>query len=282
MYPPAYIACWFAFLLTPLAAQQLSAAANAQAAPQATPNPSRIVPPPDGHRFINGVTYIYKAEWKLWDAGVATLRMDRDADGMQRITVTANSTGFVGKLFHVEDRFEAVFDPRTFCSASITKRTEEGRRKRNVEIRFDYQRQKSVVEDTNLRSGQKKKIESDIPSCVSDVLSGIFYAASQRLEPGQTHVFPLSDGKTVDLVARVQEREQIKTDAGTFNTIRVQPEAPIGPLKSKGKLWIWYSEDTERIPVQLRGRLFWGTLTLKLDRIERPQAAQAPPVPPAE
>jgi hypothetical protein len=55
----------------------------------------------------------------------------------------------------------------------------------------------------------------------------------------------------------------------------VQPEAPIGALKSKGKLWIWYSDDAERIPVQIRGRLFWGTLTLKLDRIEPPQAAEA-------
>src|SRR5262249_17205108 len=109
----------------------------------------------------------------------------------------------------------------------------------------------------------------------TDVLSGLFYAASLRLEPGSTHVFPLNDGKTVDFTARVEEREEIKTDAGTFKTIRVQPQAPIGPLKSKGKVWIWYAEDGGRMPVQLRGRMFWGSLTLKLVRIEQPQSAKA-------
>src|SRR5919109_269572 len=139
---------------------------------------SRILPPPEGHRFSNGVTYTYKAEWKWWDAGVATLHIDRDSSGMQRVIATAKSQGFVGTFFRVNDRFESTFDPRTFCSESVAKRTEEGRRKRNIEIRFDYSRQKSVLEDTNLRSGEKKKLESDIPTCVTDVLSGLFYAAS--------------------------------------------------------------------------------------------------------
>src|SRR5262249_27455814 len=111
---------------------------------------SRIFPPPDGHRFSNGVTYVYNAEWKWWDAGEATLRMDRDSSGMQRVTATAKSKGFVGTFYHVNDLFESIFNPRTFCSTVITKRTDEGRRKRNVEIRFDYQRQKSLLEDTNL------------------------------------------------------------------------------------------------------------------------------------
>jgi hypothetical protein len=246
-----------------------TAAPSTTAAPA---NPSRILPPPDGHRFSNDVTYVYKAEWKWWDAGEATLRMQRDSSGMQRVTATAKSKGFVGAFYHVNDQFESVFDPRTFCSTAITKRTDEGRRKRNVEIRFDYQRQKSMLEDTNLRSGEKKKLESDIPACVTDVLTALIYAPSLRLEPGATHVFPLNDGKTVDLTARVEEREVIKTDAGTFNTIRVQPQAPIGALKSKGKVWIWYAEDGDRMPVQIRGKMFWGTLTLKLVRIEKPDA----------
>jgi len=264
-----------AILCTMVSGQDASApSANSTTTPPATATPgvSRISPPPEGHRFSNGVTYVYNAEWKWWDAGVATLKIDRDASGMQRITATAKSKGFVGSFFRVNDEFESRFDPRTFCSTYVTKRTEEGRRKRNVEIRFDYQRQKSLLEDTNLRSGEKKKLESDIPACVTDVLSGLFYAASLRLEPGSTHVFPLNDGKTVDFTARVEEREEIKTDAGTFKTIRVQPQAPIGPLKSKGKVWIWYAEDGDRMPVQLRGRMFWGTLTLKLVSIDRPEA----------
>jgi hypothetical protein len=269
-----------AVLLAAAWAQQPAAPSSAAAPKATTPAPAaqtvaRIFPPPNGHRFPNGVTYVYKAEWKLWDAGEATLRLDRDTNGMQRVTATARSTGFVGKLFRVADQFEAVFNPQTFCSAYINKRTEEGRRRRNVQIRFDYQRQKSVVEDTNLRSGEKKTLENDIPACVTDVVSGLIYGGVLPLEPGQTHVFPLNDGKTVNMTALVQAREQIKTDAGTFDTVRVQPQASLGPLKGKDKAWIWYSDDGERIPVQMRGKMFWGTLTLKLIRIERPPPASA-------
>jgi hypothetical protein len=66
----------------------------------------------------------------------------------------------------------------------------------------------------------------------------------------------------------VEAREQLKTPAGTFNTIRVQPETPIGLLKDKGKIWIWYSDDAARVPVQARAHMYWGTLTFTLQRID--------------
>jgi hypothetical protein len=68
----------------------------------------------------------------------------------------------------------------------------------------------------------------------------------------------------------VENREEVKTEAGIFKTIRVQPESDTGVLKSRGKVWVWYTDDAAHIPVQMRARLFWGTLTFRLNRIERP------------
>jgi hypothetical protein len=103
------------------------------------------------------------------------------------------------------------------------------------------------------------------------VLSSIFYVASLPLDAGAVYTFPLNDGgMTVDVRAHVEGREEIKTDAGTFKTIRVQPESDSGVLKSRGKVWVWYTDDAAHMPVQIRARLFWGTLTLRLSRVERP------------
>jgi hypothetical protein len=44
---------------------------------------------------------------------------------------------------------------------------------------------------------------------------------------------------------------------------------PSGVLKGKGKIWIWYAEDAPRMPVRLRGKLFWGTVTFTLQKIEK-------------
>jgi len=88
------VAFWSATLVMVTLSAQQSPPQQPQPAGVA-PSVSRIVPPPSGHRFPNGVTYVYKAEWKLWDAGIATLRLDRDPSGMQRVTVTANSMGLL-------------------------------------------------------------------------------------------------------------------------------------------------------------------------------------------
>lgn len=232
---------------------------------------AHIRPVPENYKFPNGQTLHYVAEWRLWNAGLATLRMDQNGSE-EKVTATAESTGFVSLLYKVADRFESYFDRKTFCSTHVFKHSEEGLHKRETNIRFDAVRHKAVLDERNLRNNETKHTEQDIPSCVTDVVSGIFYVASLQLEPGMNYTFPLNDGgKTVIVRAHVEAREEIKTDAGTFNTIRVQPEADSGVLKSRGKVWVWYTDDAAHTPVQMRARLFWGTLTFKLARIDRAQ-----------
>jgi hypothetical protein len=67
----------------------------------------------------------------------------------------------------------------------------------------------------------------------------------------------------------VEAREQIKIAAGTFNTVRIQPEAAKGLVRDKGKLWIWYTDDAAHVPVQMRARMSWGTLTFQLVRVDK-------------
>lgn len=238
-------------------------------------NASRITPPNPGYHFPVGTIFYYKAEWRLFSAGIATLKVESGPSGQHRVSATADATGFVARLFRVHDTFQSLFDPKTFCSAELNKHTEEGPRHRDSKLQFDYGRRKGVFEELNPKSGEKKHVENDIPQCSTDVLSGVFYAASLPLEPGKSYVFPVNDGgKTVDLETRVEAREQIKTDAGTFNTLRIQPLPNSVLLKNKGRIWLWYSDDADRIPVQMRARMGWGTVTIRLGRIERP-AAQA-------
>jgi hypothetical protein len=250
------------FLLTiPAAAQQPAAA---EQIPQLS-NASAIHPPPPAYQFPNNFTLVYQAEWRLWTAGTARFLLEDAGLNMQRVTGTAESAGFVSSLYPVHDRFQSVFDRRTFCSQSINKHAEEGFHKRETLINFNYTRHVSVLDETNLKNNQVKHVENEIPNCVTDVVSGIFYVAAQKLALGDTYTFPLNDGnKTLDVTVRVEAKEQVKVPAGTFNTVRVAPTASAGVLKDKGRVWIWYSDDPRHIPVQMRARMLWGTLTFKL------------------
>lgn len=213
-------------------------------------------------------TYVYSAEWRIWNAGTVTLGVSREG-AEQRITATAESQGVVSMLFPVHNRFQALYDPHTFCSISLHKHSEEGFHKRDTLISYVYSRKKAVLDETNLKTNATKHEEHDIPGCVTDVISGVIYVRSMPLIVGTTYTFPLNDGgKTADVSVKVEAKESVKVPAGTFSTMRVAPESANGPLKTKGKAWIWYSDDARHIPVQLRAKAFWGTITLKLVRIE--------------
>ena len=150
------------------------------------------------------------------------------------------------------------------------KHVEEGSHRRDTVITYDYARGKSVLDERNLKTNQQKKVENDIPSCVTDVVSGILYVASLPLQAGGVYTFPLNDGgTTVTVQATVEGKEQVKTPAGTFQTIRVGSEGNTAVLKNRGRMWIWYTDDDRHLPVQMRAKLFWGTLTIYLTSISK-------------
>jgi hypothetical protein len=228
----------------------------------------QIAPPRPNYPFPDGRSYVYSAEWHLINAGTGVVRMD--VSGSERkVTATAESSGAVNVLFPVHDRFESHFEPRTFCSLSIFKHSEEGAHKRETSIHFDYPHQKSTLDEKNLKTGETKHVENNLAACATDVMTGFYYLQSLPLQPGASYEFPISDGKTTIVHAVVEKREQIKVPAGTYPAVLVTVEATSGPLQSKGKVWAWYSEDASHTPVQMRVKLGWGTLLFRLQRIDK-------------
>ena len=249
----------------------LAAALSAQQAPPTAsigPAPVQIAPPRPNYPFPDARSYVYSAEWHLITAGNGVVRMDA-AGSDRKVTATAESSGAVNVIFPVHDRFESRFDPRTFCSLSIFKHSEEGSHKRETSIHFDYESKKSTLDEKNLKTGETKHVENDLPGCATDVITGFYYLQSLPLQPGAIYEFPISDGKTTIVRATVEKREQIKVPAGSFPTVLVTAEATSGPLQSKGRVWVWYSEDASHTPVQMRVKLGWGTLLFRLQKIEK-------------
>jgi hypothetical protein len=271
----SHIAVFLAAALLPGPAGDASAWAQAThpSSVQNQPQPSisagsHIQPLRQGFDFPRQ-TLRYEAEYRFWTAGVATLHVERSGN-QEHLSANADSSGVVALLFRVQDRFNSYFDAQKLCSSKLTKHTEEGSHLRDTSITFDYSRGKSVLEEKNLKTGQSKRVENDIPGCVTDVASGILYVASLPLQPDATYSFPLNDGsKTVTIQAHVEGKEQIKTPAGTFQTIRVGPQGDYSALKNRGRVLIWYSDDARHLPIQMQARMLWGTLTVYLASIDK-------------
>jgi len=271
--------CWIWFLAgAALCLFAPAAGLHAQAkqppalvAPAASTGPAaQIVAPPAGHQFPDNIRYTYVVEWHFFTAGFATIHME-NAGAEKHVVATADAASVVNMLYTVRDQFTSAFDPKTFCSLRLSKHSEEGSHKRQTEIRFDAALRKSLLEEKNLKTGETKKVENDIPGCVTDVLTGFYYVGSLPLADGGVYLFPMNDGnKSTEVRAEVEGKEQVKTPAGSYSTIRVRVEAVSGPLKGKGALWVWYADDASHTPVQMRAKMTWGTLLFRLQKVEKP------------
>ena len=241
--------------------------------PGGIPSPAQqpiptLQPPPAGYAFPAHETLSYTVDWRVFTAGTAVFHLEREGN-VQKVNATADSVGGVTMLFPVVDKFQSGFDTRTGCSTGFSKQLQEGRRRVSSELTFNYAQGKQTQVEHNLVKGTSKQQTASIPACVTDSLSAIFYAASQPLIVGQSVKFPLADSmRTVTVIMKAEAREEVKTPAGTFQTIRVQPTADEGVVKHRGRIWIWYTDDSRHIPVQIRAQLFWGTITFHLQSYE--------------
>ncbi len=228
-----------------------------------------LVPPLPGYAFPARQTLNYAVDWRVFPAGTASIHLEQQGDVM-RVTGTGETIEAMNLLFRVSDKFQSSFDRKTGCSYGFSKQIIEGKRQINTDLKFDYSQHKSFQYEKNLVSGIVKNEQAQIPGCVTDLLSGIFYAASQPIQVGQSFQMPLADAlHTLPVTMKALSREEVKTLSGTYQTIRVQPTADSGVVKNKGEIWIWYTDDARHIPVQMRARLFWGTLTMRLSSVEQ-------------
>jgi hypothetical protein len=223
-----------------------------------------LAPPRAGFSFPQKQTLTYEVDWRVFPAGTAVLHFEAVGD-RERINANADTSGAINLLFHVSDRFQSSFDRTRGCTDDFNKQTIEGRRQVSSTLHLDYSQNRSILNEKNLVTGQAKRVESPISGCLTDLLTGVFYASSQPIELGHSFVMPVVDAmNVVPVTMKVEGREEVKTPLGTFKTLRVEPTASAGVVKNRGNIWIWYTDDERHLPVQMRARLFWGTITFRL------------------
>jgi Protein of unknown function (DUF3108) len=213
----------------------------------------------------------YNIEWRLISAGKATLDFRSDPPGeASRVNLRVESVGMVSKLFRVEDDYMALLSS-SLCVQNVHSVSQEGSRQREARITFDSAgRKANYVERDRARNSVILSKEIETPPCVHDVIGGLYYLRTLNLEPGESTQVPISDGKK-SVVAKVesQQREDVKTPAGTFHTIRYEIFLFDNVLyRRSAHLNVWLTDDRRKLPVQIRVRLQFtiGTITLQLEK----------------
>jgi hypothetical protein len=220
-----------------------------------------------------GETLHYTVEWKFITAGRATLRWTGQPSGGWQTALRIESAGLVSKLFKVQDEYSSSLGPN-LCASGSQMSASEGSRRRETRIVYNRETLKAhYLERDLVKNSVALEKEIDIPPCVHDIVGALYQLRTLSLEPGQSVQLPLSDGKkSVSARIEAQAREEIRTPAGARKTVRYEVFVFNNALYQRpGRVFLWLTDDREKVPVQIRVRLqlHIGTITLLLEKEER-------------
>jgi len=234
-------------------------------------SPSFSVPDGGGRTFPFPEELAYRVEWRMITAGTATLNLTSAPDHTWKTTLNIQSAGVVSRLYRVLDSYQMITDPK-FCLLRSELEAQEN--KRHVKVRIWLEGSPKLrYEEKDLISNSTVTKELDTPPCTREIAGALASLRLFNLQPGQSTTIPVTDGKKV-ANARIesQARESLSFDGKKYETIRYEAFLFNNVLyHRKGRLFVWLTDDQERIPVQIRLQLGFpiGNIIIQLDKEQR-------------
>jgi len=239
--------------------------------PALAPMPDRtqtLTPPPAGVRaFHPGETLTYDISWSgIFSSGTATMTVEaqRLPDGREvlRFMVQGRTVGLMDKIYPVSDTVQSVFDPQLMQSLSYSLRETYGSKKRLRVTEFDHGRKTAIC-----------RLDEDPPEVlaisdrVQDGLSLLYVLRTREDHPigRRTDVEVVDSGKNWTIEVAVLAREQVRTPAGEFSTIKIRMHPKYkGVYQDKGIVYLWLTDDTQKVPVIMKSTLKVGSFVFEL------------------
>lgn len=161
----------------------------------------------------------------------------------------------------VNDHFQSWLDVSKLHSHRFDQNVHEANYKRHRII--DFLPGEGVWQQ---RVGEKEESGDLATPLPLDDISFIYYIRTLPLEVGETYTLDrYYKGEGNPVVVKVLRREKVKLPAGEFQTIVVQPTIKTRGLFSEGgRAEVYFTDDEQRILVQLKTKLSIGTLNLQL------------------
>ncbi len=209
---------------------------------------------PESVPFGPGEVFTFAIQYGIIYAGDATLEVRNiatvDSVTAYHIVSTARTSSAFDHVFKVRDRHDSLMDCENLFSISFEKHIREGKFKRDEKVVFDQKNHLAIYPTKTV----------PIPPNTQDFLSALYYARTLPLQVGQAVAMANhTSGKNYPIYVKVLRRERVKVPAGEFDCLVVEPVLETASIfEHKGKLTIWMTDDTVKMPVLLRSKVVIG------------------------
>ncbi|HMJ61708.1 MAG TPA: DUF3108 domain-containing protein [Bryobacteraceae bacterium] len=214
----------------------------------------------------------YRIEWRLMAAGTATLQLSHGDKQNWKLQLDLASAGFVDRLYQISDSYKLTTNDR-FCGVSSLLEGHEGKRRFATHMDFDNARHKLFLVENDLVKNTTAKAETDIAPCTYEVMGALSTLRALKPEPGNSLSLTLTNGrKLVEAKVEAQARETLHLNGKNYSTIKYEALVFNNVVyRRKGRLFMWITDDADRVPVQFRLQMGFpvGAITLELEKHER-------------
>jgi len=222
-----------------------------------------ILPGQSAWPFQVGERLTYNVSFTGITAGQASLEVVNDTVvnnyHQLHIRFNARTTFPVSSIYTINDQVDTWLDSKYLYTKKLTKNIREGNYKNDSYTIIDYDQSIAITNgDTVI-----------IDQFLRDSYSLFYFLRTIPLIIGETIDFTAFDGKIITPFQVITKtKETINTMAGTFPCLVVKPfREGTTLLKNKGDMMIWFSDDKIRLPIQIRIKLKYGSMLLKLKDI---------------
>ncbi|HET8572378.1 MAG TPA: DUF3108 domain-containing protein [Edaphocola sp.] len=158
-------------------------------------------------------------------------------------------------FFKVRDKYQTWIDAQTLLPLRFERKVHEG----------DYKYHNVVSFNQDERFAESRNKRYQMPECVQDVLSSIFYARNidySQYKPGDKIPFSMFlDDQVYNIYIRYLGKETITTKYGTFRALKIAPLLIKGTLFEGGeKMLVWVSDDKNHLPLRVSSPILVGSI----------------------
>lgn len=214
--------------------------------------------------FQPGEQITYKLKYGFFTAAQANIKVENspikfDGHPAMHIIADAKTAGTFDLFYKVRNRYETYIDPKTLLPYYYAEERHEAKYRHDDKVSFDHTSHKITA----------AKGSFPFSGNVFDFLSAYYYARN-------INVSHLKIGEKLELRYFLEDgihslgitylgKEKVKCGMGTFNCLKFNPTIIPGRIFRKNSmLYLWITDDNNRIPVKAHVELLVGSLVMDL------------------
>ncbi|MDQ1141110.1 DUF3108 domain-containing protein [Pedobacter agri] len=215
--------------------------------------------------FQEGETLQYKLRYGFITAAEATIKVTNsdlvfDNKPTYRLTVDAQTSGTFDVFYKIRDHYDSYIDKKDLLPYFYQENIREASYKRQDKARFNQDAKKIVSNRGNFNTPTNQTF---------DLVSAYYFARSldiSKLKVGDS--FKLNyflQDEVSALEIEYVGKETIKSKLGNIRCLKFSPSIKPGRIfKKDSRLYLWVTDDGNRVPVKAQVEILVGAVTMEL------------------